>query len=157
MTRRRSRRRRTVRRPISRASRWNPQFGTSTIAIIVLSLGTGAFWAMGSTVGAVFCALTTVANVALHPVWKKISKPRVVATTKKVRKPSEYRYVSRRQRKRAKQAAVLKGKVRSGQIKITGDPRCGYRCRNSRVSKSLCRCSCGGRTHGELRRLVPGT
>lgn len=157
MAKTRSRRGRGVRRPISRASRWNPQFGTSTIAIIVLSLGTGAFWAMGSTVGAVFCGLVTLANVGLHPVWKKISKPRVVATTKKVRKPREYRYVSRAQRKRAKQAAVLAGKVRSGRIKITGDPRCGYRCRNSRAPVGLCRCYCGGRTHGELRRLVPGT
>lgn len=118
------------------------------------SLGVGAFWGLGFPVASIFCGVLTLANVAMHPIWKS----RVIATTKRRRKPAGDRpYVSRAQRKRRKQAAVLAGKVRSGQIKITGDPRCGYRCRNSRVPKSMCRCSCGGRTHGELRRWVPGT
>lgn len=150
MARRRSRARKLSRK-VSLARL--PTLGTSTVSVVVCTLGMGGFYLAGMGWASLACGVLGGFVLSTRPRRRR-NKPagRIVATTRRrVRKPVQRAYVSRAQRRKRKTAEVLRGKVKAGTVRVTRDVRCSFKCRASRAPRRWCRCECGGRSHGELR------
>lgn len=126
-----------------------PELSTRTVATLVCTGGMIVAWLLGFGWVALLFGVLGAFNISTAP--RRPRPGRVEAATRKLRAPRERPYRTRAQRRRAKQAAILRGKVRSGRARISRDVRCSWRCRASRAPRRWCRCECGGRSHGELR------